>query len=131
MVSRGLRFVIAVFDTLAACGIAAYGTARPLVFIPPREVAFDLTTAWLAAIAAGVAAVAVGLEFAILAWVALGYLVWLAVLASHAFSLVYLALALSLAPVLPRPQRSLAQGIAVAAITAVAIVLARSYVRIA
>ena len=131
MVSHGLRFIIAAFDTLAACGIAAYGTARPLAFIPPREMAFDLTTAWLAAVAAGVAAAAVGLEMAILAWVALGYLVWLAVLASHAFSIVYLALAISLAPVLPRPQRSLAQGLAIAAITAVAIVVARSYVRLA
>jgi hypothetical protein len=131
VVSRTARFLIAAFDTVAACGIAAYGTARPLVFIPPRELAFDLTTAWLAAAAAGVAAASVALDLAVLAWVALGYLVWLALFASHAFSLVYVALALSLAPVLPRPQRSVAQGLAIAAITTVAIVLARGYIRFA
>jgi len=78
-------------------------------------------------LAALVATISIAFDLAVLAWVAVGYLVWIALLAGHALSLVYLALAVSLAPVVSRPQRSLGQGMAVAAITVAAIAIARGF----
>ncbi len=120
-VSRPLRLGIGLFNTLAACALAAYGGALPLALSRRGELAFHLTTAWGAALAAGVATIAIALDLATLAWIALGYLLWVSVLAGHAFSLVFLALALSLAPVLPRPRGSLFGGLALAGVTALAI----------
>lgn len=122
-VSRGVRFFIGAFNTVAAAGLAAYSSAFPFTFMRRPELAFHVATSWLAVFAALVATVSIALDLAVIGWIAVGYLLWLALLAGHALSLVYLALAVSLAPVLPRPQRSLGQGLAIAAITALALVL--------
>lgn len=127
MVSRGVRVFIGSFNTVAAVGLAAYGAARPFAFIPRAQLAFHATTSWFAALAALVATIAIAFDLAVVAWVAVGYLLWIGLLAGHALSLVYLALALSLVPVVPRPQGSLWQGLAVAAITALAITMIRQY----
>ncbi len=71
----------------------------------------------------------IAIDLALPAWIALGYLLWAALLAGHPLSLVFLALAVSLAPVLPRPGKSLAFGFAVAAITALAVVVLRDVLR--
>ena len=125
-VPRGARFFIGAFNTVAAAALAAYSSAFPFAFIRRPELAFHLATSWLAALAALAATVAIALDLAIVGWIAVGYLLWIALLAGHALSIVYLALAVSLAPVLPRPQRSLGQGLAVAAITALVIAIARA-----
>src|SRR5205085_8517876 len=97
-VSRGLRFVIGAFNTIAAAGVAAYSSALPVTFIRQPDLAFHVTTSWLAALAAFAATLAIAFDVAIVAWIAIGYLVWIALLAGHALSLIYLALAVSLAP---------------------------------
>ena len=125
-VSRGLRVVIGLFNTVAAGALAAYGSAFPFSFIRREDLAFHLTTAWAAAGAAAVATFAIAFDLALPAWIALGYLFWVALLAGHALAIVFLALAISLAPVLPRPGRSLSGGFAVAVVTAAALALLRS-----
>lgn len=125
-VSRGLRFLVGVFNTVAAGGLAAYSSAFPPAFVRRQELAFHVTTSWLAVLAALVATAAIAFDLAVVGWIAVGYLAWLALLAGHALSLVYLALAVSLAPVVPRPERSLARGLAIATITALAVLLFRS-----
>jgi hypothetical protein len=127
-VSRGARFFIASINTAAAAGLAAYTSAFPIAFVRRPELGFHIASSWVAVAAAFGAAVAVALDLALLGWIAVGYLLWLALLAGHALSLVYLALAVSLAPVLPRPDGSLAQGLAIAAITALAVVTLRTVV---
>lgn len=127
-VSRALRFFIGAFNTVTAAGLAAYTSAFPLAFIARSQLAFHVTTSWLAVLAALVATISIAFDLAVFGWIAVGYLLWIALLAGHALSLVYLALAVSLAPVMARPQRSLAQGLAVAAITVVVIVIARDLV---
>jgi hypothetical protein len=98
----------------------------PLAFIRRPELSFHVATSWGAAGAALAAAVSIAFDLAVVGWVAMGYLLWIALLAGHALSLVYLALAVSLAPIVPRPQRSLWQGLAIAAITAIVLVLLRA-----
>ena len=124
-VSRGVRFFIGAFNTAAAAALAAYSSAFPFTFVRRPDLAFHITTSWLAALAAFGATVAIALDLAVVAWVAVGYLFWIALFAGHVLSLIYLALAISLAPVVPRPQRSLGQGLAIAAVTVVVAVLLR------
>ena len=124
--SRPLRLFIGVFDTLVAAAMAAYGSAFSFVFVRRAELNFHVTTAWAAAGAAALATVAIALDLAVVAWIALGYLLWAALLAGHVFSFVFLALAVSLAPALPRPGHSLARGVLVALLTAVVITVVRA-----
>ncbi|HYY54078.1 MAG TPA: hypothetical protein VFA01_01745 [Candidatus Dormibacteraeota bacterium] len=126
-VSRGARFFIGAFNTAAAVALAAYSSAFPLQLVRRPELAFHVTTSWLAALAALAATAAIAFDLAVVGWVAVGYLLWIALLAGHALSLLYLALAVSLAPVVPRPEKSLAQGFAIAAITVVVLVLLREF----
>lgn len=123
--SRAARLFIAFFNTLAAAAIAAYGTAFPLPLLEGGQLRFHLTAAWTAALAAALATLAIALDLAVLGWAAVGYLLWVSLLAGHAFSLVFLALAVSLAPVLPRPGGSLGTGLAIAALAAAALTLLR------
>ncbi len=125
-VSRGLRLFIGLFNTAAAGALAAYGTAFPFAFIRRNELAFHLATSWAAAGAAGIATLAIALDVALLGWIALGYLLWVALLAGHALSLVFLALTISLAPVLPRPGGSLVRGIGVAVAAALGVAVVRA-----
>ena len=122
-VPRAARFLVAAFDTAVAAGLAGYTSAFPLAFVRRSELTFHATTSWLAVLAALVATVSIAADLALLGWIAIGYLVWLALFAGHALWLLYLALAVSIAPVLPRPRRSLGRGLAIAAVTAVALLL--------
>jgi hypothetical protein len=126
-VSRGARFFIGAFNTVAAAALAAYSSAFPFSFIRQSELAFHITTSWLAAIAAFAATIAIALDLAAVGWAAIGYLVWIALFAGHALSIVYLALAVSLAPVVPRPRKSLAEGLAISAIAVVVLILLREF----
>lgn len=113
------RLLVAVVNALAAIGVAAYGAASPLA--RQADAAPQLATAWGAALAAVVALVSVVAEVATLGWIAIGYLLWASFLTAAPGGIVYLALAISLAPVVPRPRGSLAQGLIVAIVTATAI----------
>ena len=120
---RGLRIFIALFNTAAALGLALYGSSlAPAV----RRGDLLVMVGWGAAVAAAVALVAVLLEAPLPGWLAIGYLLWAGLLAGVAFALVFLALAVSLAPVLPRPSGSLGRGLLLAGGTAVAIALVSS-----
>src|SRR5919201_1707618 len=126
-VSRGARFFIGAFNTAAAVALAAYSSAFPLQLVRGPELAFHVTTSWLAALAALAATAAIAFDLAVVGWVAVGYLLWIALLAGHALSLLYLALAVSLEPGVPRTEKSLSQGFAIAAITVVVLVLLREF----
>lgn len=121
--SRALRLFIGAFNTVAAAAIAAYGTAVPVPSLRSEDLTLHLGTAWGAVVAAAIATLSIALGLALVGWAAIGYLLWLALFAGHAFSLVFLALAISLAPVVPRPGGSVWQGLAVAAATTVLLVL--------
>ena len=120
---RPIRFFVALFDALAAVGVAAYGSALPLV--RGGDLPLHLTASWGAVLAALLALVAVTFDLAILGWIAVGYLLWAGLLAGHALSLLFVALAISLAPVVPRPGGSLLQGVVVALGTAAVIAVVR------
>jgi hypothetical protein len=127
-VPRSARFFIGAFNTVAAAALAAYSSAFPFAFVRRPELAFHIATSWLAALAAFAATIAIALDLAVVGWAAVGYLLWIALFAGHALSIVYLALAVSLAPVVPRPRKSLAEGLAIAAIAVVVLILLREFV---
>ncbi len=119
--SRSVRVLIALFNTIAAAGLALYGSS-----LPAHLRQGDLVTVgWGAAIAAAVALVAVVLDAPLPGWIAVGYLVWAGLLAGVAFAIVFLALAVSLFPLVPRPGGSTAKGVLVAAVAAGALALLR------
>lgn len=124
-VSRSLRLFVAAFDALIALGLAAFGTAVPE--LRRAELFSHLAGAWGAALAALLAFVAVASDRPFVGWGAVGYLLWAALLSEHAFGLAFLALALSLAPVLPRPGGSLLRGLGMALVVAVLIGLVLSF----
>lgn len=113
---------IALFNTAIAVALAAYGSTLPA---HARRGDLLITVGWGAAIAAAVALAAVVLELPLPGWVAIGYLLWAGLLAGAALAVVFLALAVSLVPVLPRPGGSTARGLLVAAVTAAGIALLR------
>ncbi len=74
---------------------------------------------WGAAIAAAVCAFIVALDgSAFVAWIAVGYVLFGALLTRDSPHLLLVALAVALMPLVPRPRRSLALGLGVAALTA-------------
>lgn len=80
---------------------------------------------WGAALAAVVSALVVLLGGpAVLAWAALGFILFGGLFAPGAPNLLMIALALALTPLLPRPRGSVAAGVAVAAVVAVGTPLA-------
>lgn len=123
---RWARLLVAFVNAIAAIGVAAYGTASPLARRADADT--QLATVWGAALAAIVALVSVAAEAAALGWIAIGYLLWASLLTAAPGGIVYLALAISLAPVVPRPRGSLARGLIVAMATATAISILRRFV---
>lgn len=123
---RWARLLVAFVNAIAAIGVAAYGTASPLA--RRADAGTQLATVWGAALAAIVALVSVAAEAAALGWIAIGYLLWASFLTAAPGGIVYLALAISLAPVVPRPRGSLAQGLIVAIATATAISILQRFV---
>ncbi|OLC56836.1 MAG: hypothetical protein AUH85_04960 [Chloroflexi bacterium 13_1_40CM_4_68_4] len=85
-VSRALRFFIGAFNTVTAAGLAAYTSAFPLAFIARSQLAFHVTTSWLAVLAALVATISIALDLAVFGWIAVGYLLWIALLGAGRFS---------------------------------------------
>lgn len=105
--------LIAAVDALIMIGIAARATGLRLdaVLVEP--------VLWGAAIAAAVCAVVVVTSgSALLAWAAIGYVLYGGLLAPSAPSWAVLALAVALVPLVPRPRGSLAAGLAIAAAVA-------------
>lgn len=123
---RWARLLVVVVNTFAAIGVAAYASASPIA--RRHDAALHLSAAWGAALAAILALVAVVVDAATLGWVAVGYLLWAAVLGASSLGVVFLALAVSLMPVVPRPRGSLGQGLIVAFVTAVVIDVARHFI---
>ena len=80
---------------------------------------------WGAALAAVVCAIVVFANGpAVLAWVALGFILFGGLFAPEAPNVLMVALALALIPLVPRPRGSLAAGVAIAAVVAVGTPLA-------
>lgn len=110
--SPTLRAAVAAFDAIAMAIFAYLGTGGFGQLVP------DLVL-WGSAAAAAIAAFVVATDGApVLGWVAVGYIVFAGLLVAEQPQLVLIALALALMPVLQRPRRSLALGIAIAAIAA-------------
>ena len=113
------RTGVALFDaavmTLAAYEISGGRFGQPTVDI----------VLWGSAIAASLVAVVVATgASAFIAWVAIGYVLHAALLATAEPTVVLLALAVALMPVVPRPRGSLSLGIVCATLAAFAFALA-------
>jgi len=112
--SANLRAGVAAFDAIA---MAIYAYLQTGGFGNPG---IDLLL-WGSAAAAAVAAFVVATDGpAVLGWIAIGYILFAALLLTTAPQLLIVALAIALMPVVQRPRRSLAFGIAVATISAFA-----------
>jgi hypothetical protein len=122
---KALRAIVAVFNLLAAAGIALYAGSADFSRRP--EVIAAIPQAWGAAGAALVALAAILIDVALVAWAAIGFLLWAALLTGSPLALIFLALAVALMPVVPRPNGSVGQGLLVAAGTAAAIGLVAGY----
>ncbi|MFN2520048.1 MAG: hypothetical protein ABR525_03270 [Candidatus Limnocylindria bacterium] len=107
------RTLVASFDALAMVAFAYVATGGAF-----RHVAENIVL-WGSALAAGVAAVVVAIDAsAVIGWVAIGYVLFAALLTGEEPHVLLLALAVALASVVQRPRRSLALGVTVAALAA-------------
>jgi hypothetical protein len=112
--SPTLRAAVAAFDALA---MAAFAYVQTGGFGNPG---IDLML-WGSAAAAAVAAFVVATNGpAIMGWIAIGYILFAAILLTDAPQLLLVALAIALMPVVQRPRNSLAFGIVVATLSAFA-----------
>ncbi len=110
---RTTRIGVATFDA-AVMTVAAYQITGGRI---GQQLADEVL--WGSAIAASVVALVVAVDGpAVVAWAAIGYVLYAALLATEQPNLVLLALAVALMPVVPRPRGSLAFGIAVATVAA-------------
>ena len=110
--SPTLRAAIAAFDAVAMAAFAYVRTGGFGQLVP------DLVL-WGSAAAAAIAAFVVATDGApVLGWVAVGYILFAGLLVAEEPQIVLVALAVALMPVLERPRRSLALGIAIATIAA-------------
>lgn len=115
---RSARGMIAAFDALVMIGIAFTETGAHL------DLAGAHGVVWGAAAAAVVCAGVVLLSGpAALAWGAIGFIAFAALLSAGAPDWVIAALALALMPLVPRPRGSLALGLAIAGAVALAVPL--------
>ncbi|MDP9265113.1 MAG: hypothetical protein M3O91_03190 [Chloroflexota bacterium] len=107
------RTLVASFDALAMTAFAYVATGGTF-----QHAAEDIVL-WGSAVAAGVAAVVVAIDASpLIGWIAIGYVLFAALLTGEEPHLLLLALAVALMPVVQRPRRSLAMGVAVAAVAA-------------
>jgi len=112
--SATLRTAVAAFDAVA---MAIFAYAQTGGF---GSLGVDLML-WGSAAAAAIAAFVVAMNGpAVVGWIAIGYVLFAALLLSLEPQLLLIALAIALMPVVQRPRGSLALGIAVAAIAAFA-----------
>lgn len=112
--SPTIRAVVAAFDAVA---MAAFAYLQTGGFGNPG---IDIML-WGSAAAAAVAAFVVATNGpAVLGWIAIGYILFAALLLTDAPQVLLLALAIALMPVVQRPRNSLAFGIVVATLSAFA-----------
>ncbi len=107
------RTLVASFDALAMAAFAYVATGGTFLH------AGENLVLWGSALAAGVAAVVVAIDASpLIGWIAIGYVLFAALLTGEQPHLLLLALAVALASVVQRPRRSLAMGVAVAGVAA-------------
>ena len=112
--SPTVRAGVAAFDAVA---MAIYAYLQTGGF---GNIGIDLLL-WGSAAAAAIAAFIVASDGpAVIGWIAIGYILFAALLLTAAPELLILALAIALMPVVQRPRNSLAFGIVVAALSAFA-----------
>ena len=107
------RFFAAIFDTFAMAAVAYFETGGRFAANLPEY------ALWGSVVAAAVCALIIAADgSAVLAWVAIGYVVFAGLLTRGSPHLGFLLLAVALMPLVPRPRGSLATGLAVAAAAA-------------
>jgi hypothetical protein len=112
-VSRRAKFFVAAVDA-AIMGVLAYSETGGSFGISAAEIIL-----WGAVVAAAVCALVVLTEGAsVIAWAAIGYVLFGALLTNGSPHWTLAALALALMPLVPRPRDSLVLGLAVAVVTA-------------
>lgn len=120
---RPLRIFVALFNTIVALALAGFINIGPQALRPEVAAASPLT--WWVAGAAATALLAVLLDAAVLGWMAIGFLLFAALSGVVLpVGVLFLALAVSLTPVLPRPGGSVLAGLLIAAGTAAAVAVA-------
>jgi hypothetical protein len=115
-VGRIGRSVVAGFDALVMAG-AAFAQTGGRFALAPAELIL-----WGSAVAAAICAIVVYLAgSALIAWLAIGYILFGAVLTSGSPHWPLLALAVALMPLVPRPRGSVVLGLGVAAGAAIGV----------
>lgn len=110
------RSVVAGFDALVMAGLAFVQTGGRIALAPAEVVL------WGSALAAAICAVVVYVAgSALLAWLAIGYVLFGALLTSGSPHWPLLALAAALMPLVPRPRGSVVLGLGVAAVAAIGV----------
>ena len=109
-----LRLFAATFDTVAMAGVAYVETGGRFA----RDLAEYVL--WGSVVAAAVCAVAIVARVGPIAWVGIGYVLFGGALTQGSPHWGLLLLALALMPLVPRPAGSLAIGLGIAAVAAVA-----------
>ncbi len=110
---RTSRTVVAVFDA-AVMGIAAYVETEGRFALTPAELVL-----WGSALAAAICAVVIFVSgSSLIAWAAIGYILFGALLTSGGPHWPLIALAVALMPLVPRTRGSFWMGLAVACVVA-------------
>jgi len=113
--NRLARFFCAGFDTVAMGGIARVETNGRF----PET--FNEYVLWGSVLAAAISAIVIATNsLAPVAWVAIGYVLFGGLLTPNSPHIGFVLLALALIPLVPRPRDSLALGIGIAAVSALA-----------
>jgi hypothetical protein len=112
-VGRTGRTLVAAFDAVVM-GVAAYAeTGLPLALTPP------ILVLWGSAVAAALCAITVYVAGSpVVAWAAIGYIIFGALLATEVPQWPLVALAAALMPLVPRPRGSVWMGLGVSALVA-------------
>jgi hypothetical protein len=119
---KAARFFAAAFDTVAI-GVLAYNETGGRFAATLGEYVL-----WGSVLAAAVCAIVILAESAApLAWIGIGYILFGGLLSQGSPHYGFVLLALALAPMVPRPRDSLALGIAIAAVSALASRVAISF----
>ena len=110
------RSIVAGFDAMVMAGAAFVETGGRFALAPAELIL------WGSALAAAICAIVVYLAgSALVAWLAIGYILFGALLTVGSPHWPLLALAAALMPLVPRPRGSVALGLGVAAVTAIGV----------
>ena len=114
--NRWVRAFAAGFDTVAMGGVAIIETGGRFALAPAELVL------WGSAVAAAICALVVYLAgSALVAWLAIGYILFGALLTAGSPHWPLVALAVALMPLVPRPRGSVALGLGIAAVAAIGV----------